>query len=168
MQTLSIPHLIHRRSLTVGTALAALLALAPLSAAPTPGSLGQTIAAEAKDLETMSVKLRQLVKSKADAGTLSGEIEQFRTHIGALRSKVEAYDAANLNAQQRRDYELIRDKVRLLDQMASNKANLVERDSKANQRLIRAKAANLVDRTRLLAKAAESANLPAAPGAELD
>ena len=165
MQTLWILKMINRPSMGVGIAFAALMAVSALSAASGPQQpLGTLVTGEAASLEAKARDLRSMVNSKFDPAQVSESVQAFQAQIAALREAVNSGETSHFNAEQTRQYELIREQLTLLDQVTSNKEGLLEDSAWDNRRVIRYKASNLIDRLRLLGKTAQSANFPAPAG----
>lgn len=161
--------MINRPSMGAGVAFAALMTASVLSAATGPqGSLGTWIGNEAASLEAKARDLRSMVNSKFDPARVSDSVQEFRAQIVNLQDTLGSGDTSSFNAEQIQKYELIRAQLALMEQVTSNKEGLLEESAWENRRFIRYKAANLIDRARLLGKTAQSANFPApaTPAAE--
>jgi len=151
-------------------ALAVALVAGPVSAASTESTpLSSFVVEEAGVLETHARKLLEMTRSKGEPAELQAEIDAFRAEIDKLYQHVNAYNGGALTAEQTDAYELIKKKLEMLDHIASNKAEMLEQSGWENRRVLKFKAENLILRTKLLAKEAAKADLPApAASAELD
>jgi hypothetical protein len=162
MQAQWILKMINRPSMGAGLAFAALMAVSALSAATGPGqSLGTLVASEAASLEGKARDLRSMVSTKFDPAQLAESVQDFRAQIASLRHAVESGETTGFSSEQLQKYELIRQQLALLDQITSNKEGLLAESAGENRRVLRYKAANLMERARLLGKTAQSANFPA-------
>lgn len=154
---------INRPAMGAGFAFAALMTVSALSAAPGPqGSLGSLVIDEAASLEAKARELRSMVNSKFDPSRVADSLQEFRSQIANLQDSLSGGDISHFNAEQARTFESIRQQLSLMEQITSNKEGLLSGSAWENRRMIRYKAANLVDRARLLGKTAQSTPLPAA------
>jgi|GEM_PF-4725124 len=161
--------MINRPTLGAGFAFAALMTVSALSAANGPqSSLGSLVIDEAASLEAKARELRSMVNSKFDPSRVADSVQEFRAQIVNLQDALNSGDTSHFNTEQAQTFESIRQQLSLMAQITSNKEGLLEESAWENRRFIRYKAANLIDRARLLGKTAQSTPLPAAatPAAE--
>jgi hypothetical protein len=108
----------------------------------------------AKNLEKDSSQIRLALKSKkVDTQEVKSAVEASSADVAKLRELVAAYESTNpsLNSQERKDWELVKQKVQLLSIFHDRKKELVSSgDFSKNRGLIRAHAEGLAKRAVML------------------
>ncbi|MFN7924509.1 MAG: hypothetical protein U0Q16_30690 [Bryobacteraceae bacterium] len=132
-------------------------ALAALSAAALEKEFVDQMLESARNLERdASVVSLALKSKKADAEDVKKKIDAMSADLGRLHELVAKFESTNpqLSGRDRTDWQLIKDKVKLLEIFHDRKKQLASEDFSRNRTLIRAHADGVAKRAQRLQETA--------------
>lgn len=134
------------------------LVFAALPAVALEKELVNQIVQSAQNIGRDATSVNQALKSKKfDAATVTKNIEAMEADIAALHEVVAKFEATNpsLSERDRADWNLLKDKVQLIEIMHDQKKKLAAEDFSKNRSLVRAHATGLAQRAKRLQATAE-------------
>lgn len=134
------------------------LVFAAVPAVALEKELVNQIVQSAQNIGRDATSVNQALKSKKfDAATVTKNIEAMEADIATLQEVVAKFEATNpsLSERDRVDWNLLKDKVQLIEIMHDQKKKLAVEDFSKNRSLVRAHATGLAQRAKRLQATAE-------------